>query len=194
MVCTLDVPAGFAKTATIDLTEETLGEGLSGAISSCRYGRSSCRHRSPSRLRLPFHRSKSSHGADPSPFSFTLVHVIPRQGHAVQLSRELRLKNHQTAVAECQFTRGEVEFPHAAKPLIVNPTILSLALHKALTPMTKRLSIVQAQDFQVGENQARTLDDRRDLRESGNVPSREDVLACPCTRDGRAIACGLSNG
>ena len=50
------------------LTEETLGEGLSGTISSCRYGRPSCRHRSPSRLRLPFHRSEPSHGTDPSPF------------------------------------------------------------------------------------------------------------------------------
>jgi hypothetical protein len=50
----------------------------------------------PSWLRLPFHRGKVSHGADPRPFSFTLVHVIPRQGHAVELLRELRLKNHQT--------------------------------------------------------------------------------------------------
>src|SRR2546430_15944176 len=31
-----------------------------------------------SRLRLPFHRSESSHCTDPSPVSFTLVHVIPR--------------------------------------------------------------------------------------------------------------------
>src|SRR6478735_12746014 len=96
----------------------------------------------PSRPRIPFHRSTSSHGTDPNSFSFTLVHVIPRQGHAVQLPRELRLENHQTAVAECQLTGGEVEFPHAAKPLIVNPAVLSLTPHKALAPMTKRFSIV----------------------------------------------------
>src|SRR3954463_6443473 len=101
----------------------------------------------PSRPRIPFHRSTSSHGTDPSPFSFTLVHVIPRQGHAVELPRELRLKNHQTAVAECQLTRGEVKFPHAAKPLIASPTFLPVTLHEALAPMTKRFSVVQAQDF-----------------------------------------------
>jgi len=117
----------------------------------------------PSRLRLPFHRSESSHRADPSPVSFTLVHVVPRQGHAVQVPRELRLKNHQTAVAECQFARGEVKFPHAAKPLIGKPTFLSVTLYEALTPMTKRFRIVQAQDFHVGDNQARTLDDGRNL-------------------------------
>jgi hypothetical protein len=47
---------------------------------------------------------------------------------------------------------------------------------------------VQAQDLQIGENQTRTLDDWRDLRESGNVSSRKNVLLCPCTRDGWAIA------
>ncbi len=135
----------------------------------------------PSWLRLPFHRGKVSHGADPRPSSFTLVHVIPRQGHAVPLPRELRLKNHQTTVAERQFARGKVEFPHAAKPLIVDPAIMSVARQKALTPVTKRLSMVQAQDLQIGENQTRTLDDWRDLRESGNVSSRENVLSCPCT-------------
>src|SRR5436190_21255091 len=116
-----------------------------------------------SRLRLPFHQSESSHCTDPSPVSFTLVHVIPRQGHAVQLPRELRLKDHQTAVAECQLARGEVKFPHAAKPLIGKSTFLSVTLYEALTPTTKRFRIVQAQDFQVGDNQARTLDDWRNL-------------------------------
>src|SRR4029077_1910901 len=82
-----------------------------------------------SRLRLPFHRSESSHGTDPSPVSFTLVHVIPRQGHAVQLPRELRLKNHQTAIAECQLARSKVKFPHAAKPLIGKLTFLSVTLY-----------------------------------------------------------------
>ncbi len=143
-------------------------------------------------LRLPFHWGKVSHGTDPRPLLFTLVNVIPRQGHAIQLPRELRLKNHQTAVAERQFARGKVEFPHAAKPLIVDPAIMSVARQKALTPVTKRFSIVQAQDLQIGENQTRTLDDWRDLRESGNVSSRENVLSCPCTRDGWAC-CGLSN-
>ena len=97
----------------------------------------------PSRLRLPFHRSESSRCTDPSPVSFTLVHVIPRQGHAVQLPRELRLKNHQTAVAECQLARGEVKFPHAAKPLIGKATFLSVTLYEALTPTTKRFRIVR---------------------------------------------------
>ena len=117
----------------------------------------------PSRLRLPFHQSESSHCTDPNPVSFTLVHVIPRQGHAVQLPRELRLKNHQTAVAESQLARGEEKFPRAAKPLIGKPTFPSVTLYEALTPTTKRFRIVQAQDFQVGDNQARTLDDWRNL-------------------------------
>jgi hypothetical protein len=116
-----------------------------------------------SRLRLSFYRSESSHRTDPSPVSFTLVHVIPRRGHAVHLPRELRLKNHQTAVAECQLARGEVKFPHAAKPLIGKATFLSVTLYEALTPTTKRFRIVQAQDFHVGDNQARTLDDWRNL-------------------------------
>ena len=73
------------------------------------------------------------------------------QGHRFD-AETVRLLGHQTAVAECQLTRGEVEFPHAAKPLIASPTFLSETCHKALTPMTKRFSIVQAQDFQVGEN------------------------------------------
>src|SRR3954447_7852647 len=117
----------------------------------------------PSRLRLPFHQSESSYRTDPNPVSFTLVHVISRQGNAVQLPRELRLKNHQTAVAECQLARGEVKFPHAAKPLIGKPTFPSVTRYEALTPTTKRFRIVQAQDFHVGDNQARTLDDWRNL-------------------------------
>jgi hypothetical protein len=75
----------------------------------------------------PFHRNESSRGTDARPFSFTFVHVVPSQRHAVQLSRELRLKDHQAAVAECHFTRDEVKFPHAAKPLIVNPASLPAA-------------------------------------------------------------------
>src|SRR4030095_16875205 len=112
-------------------------------------------------LRLPFHWGKVSHGTDPRPLLFTLVNVIPRPGHAIQLPRELRLKNHEAAVAERQFARGKVEFPHAAKPLIVDPAIMSVARQKALTPVTKRFSIVQAEDLQIGENQTRTLDDWR---------------------------------
>ena len=108
-------------------------------------------------------RGASPHCTGPSPFSFALVHVIARQRHAVQLPRELRLKNHQTAIAECQLARGEVKFPHAAKPLIGRPTFPSVTLYEALTPMTKRFRIVQAQDFQVGDNQACTLDDWRNL-------------------------------
>ena len=114
-------------------------------------------------LRLPFHWGKVSHGTDPRPLLFTLVHVIPRQGHAIKLPRELRLKNHQTAVAECQLARGEVKFPHAAKPLIGKATFLSVTRYEALTPTTKRFRIVQAQDFQVGHNQTRTLDNWRNL-------------------------------
>jgi hypothetical protein len=38
-----------------------------------------------------------------------------------------------------------------------------MTLYEALTPTTKRFRIVQAQDFQVGHNQARTLDDWRNL-------------------------------
>jgi len=46
-----------------------------------------------------------------------------------QPPRELRLKNHQVAIAEPAFARGEVKFPHAAKSLIVNAAFLTVARH-----------------------------------------------------------------
>jgi hypothetical protein len=65
--------------------------------------------------------------ADPRPFPFALEHVVPSQGHAVQPPRELRLKNHQVAIAEPAFARREVKFPHAAKSLIVNAAFVAVA-------------------------------------------------------------------
>jgi len=68
------------------------------------------------------------------------VNVVARQGNGVGALAQLDLEIHQTAAAEPCLATREVEFPHAAEPLVVERTDTFALRVEALPPSLKGTS------------------------------------------------------
>src|SRR5262245_6439494 len=102
--------------------------------------------------------------------------VVARDRQRADAFGELELEHDETLVAEGRLRAGEVELPHAAKPFIEDRRRLVPVGQKALAPRAQGLGIVQAQDFDVGDDQLRPLDRRDHLGKGGNIAAGEDVF------------------
>ena len=65
--------------------------------------------------------------------------VIPRQRNGVAAFGQLELEHHQPAMPECHFADSQIEFPHAAEPLVIKPP-RGLALGGALLTVIGRMT------------------------------------------------------
>jgi len=75
----------------------------------------------------------------------------------------LDLEYHQVAGAERHFRTGEIEFPHPHEALVIKAQDLVAMGEETLPPGLECLSVVQLQDFDVGDDEVRMLDRRQDL-------------------------------
>lgn len=96
-------------------------------------------------------------------------HVIAGEGDGVCPLGKLHLKYHHRAKAESDLAQNEIEFPHAAEPFVKECHNALTISHGTLTPVTEGLCVVQTQNFDVGDNKARTLYGREDLGKRRNI-------------------------
>ncbi len=56
----------------------------------------------------------------------------------------LDLEHTEISVAETRLARGEIKFPHAAEPFVIECECLVTLCHESPPPFGKRLCVVQA--------------------------------------------------
>ena len=84
--------------------------------------------------------------------------IVARHRHHALPLGELDLEHHQVLLAERHFRRRQIELPHAHKAPVVNALDLLAVGEEALAPGLQRLGVMQAQDLDVGDQQAGLLD------------------------------------
>ena len=86
------------------------------------------------------------------------INIVARHRYYALALGDLYLQHHHGLLAERHFGGRQVEFPHAHETGIVE-TLNLLAMRKeACAPVLQRLGIVQAQNLDIGDKQARALD------------------------------------
>ena len=81
--------------------------------------------------------------------------VVPRHRHDALALGELDLEIHHVLLAERHFRARQVKFPHPRKALVIEPHRLFPPRHEAFAPRLQRFRVVQPQDFDVADQQAR---------------------------------------
>src|SRR5262245_8968390 len=127
------------------------------------------------------------------------IHVIPRERRGLDALDKLNLKYGESVISERRLEPGQVVFPHPDEPFraaepraqfrrfIEQPDDL-VALGKEVgPPCMQRVRIVDAQDFDVADDQARAFDRGGKFRECWLVASWEDVTPNPGIGLTRAI-------
>ena len=82
-------------------------------------------------------------------------------------------------MAEGRLGTRQVEFPHAAEPLIIEFRDALTVFIKTVPPSLQRFCVVQPQHLDVRYIEARLLNRRQDLGKRGNVCAGEDVFVDP---------------
>src|SRR5205807_1640732 len=107
--------------------------------------------------------------------SLPVVHVVARERDPADLLAELELEHDQPVIAERSLEARQIELPHAQEALVEQAQHLAAMGEEALAPVPQGFGIVQPQDLDIGKNEARALDDRRELGKRRRVAAREDV-------------------
>src|SRR5216683_3867673 len=105
--------------------------------------------------------------------------VVARDRNNALPFRELDLEHHHILSAERHFRRSKIKLPHAHEALIIEALRLLSVSVETLTPGLQRVGIVQAQDFDVGNEQTRAFDRGQYLGQSRNIPTRKYVFRDP---------------
>src|SRR5579875_3304612 len=72
---------------------------------------------------------------------FAGADIIARERHRIDTAGELELGDHQPAMAEAHLAAGEIEFPHAAEPFVIDIADHGPPGEEALAPVAERLGI-----------------------------------------------------
>ena len=96
-------------------------------------------------------------------FAFELRDIVPHQRSRIALVRTLNLKHHQPRVAETHFGPDKIKFLHPAELFTVQFVCFSTVGGKTLFPMSQSLSVMQAQDLDIGDQQAAAFNRRNDF-------------------------------
>ena len=110
-------------------------------------------------------------------FALRLEHIVAGDRQGVDLLGQLQLEDHHVRSRKATSQSREVELPHPAEALVVDRGDLGALGLEALAPVAQRLGVVQAQDLDVGDPQARLLDRRQHLRQRRDIAAGEDVFA-----------------
>ena len=107
------------------------------------------------------------------------VHVIPRERHGLDVLEKLNLKYGESVISERCLETGQVVFPHpdeslrAAEPLVQLWSFVKqpddlVALGKEVgPPCTQRFRVMEAQDLDIADDQARFFDNRGKFDSAG---------------------------
>src|SRR3984885_9783087 len=102
--------------------------------------------------------------------------IIARLWHHALALGHLQLEDHHIALAEGHFRRRKVEFPHPHKARVVKPFYLLAVRKKTLAPGFERIGVVELQHFDVGDDQSRALDRRKNFGKGRDVAAWKNVL------------------
>ena len=83
--------------------------------------------------------------------------IVTRCRHHALPPRELQLEHHHCLFAECHLRSCQIEFPHACEARIVKALDRIAMSDELFTPRLERLRVMQAQNFDIGDKQARAL-------------------------------------
>src|SRR5215471_5716155 len=115
--------------------------------------------------------------------------IIAGRGREALPLRHLDLEYDHLAQPKRHFRASQIELPHSHETLVVEAHNLVAMGQKAFAPGFERLGVMQLQDLNVSDDQARPLDRTEDLRQGRNVAAGKDILGDPRIGDaGRAIA------
>src|SRR5260370_36968640 len=67
--------------------------------------------------------------------------VVARDRHHALLSGQLNLEHHHTVLAKRHFRAGEIELPHPAEPVVVEPLDLLAMRQESLPPDAPGLTV-----------------------------------------------------
>src|ERR1035437_8244426 len=118
--------------------------------------------RRPPQLRMP----AGLGGAQPI---FLAPNIVARHRDDVLAFRELYLEYHQGLFAERHFRAGEIELPHPHEAPIIDALDLLAMRQESLAPSLQRFGVMQAQDLDIGDEQAVFLYPRQHLRHRRTV-------------------------
>src|SRR5438309_2224333 len=114
-------------------------------------------------------------------------HVVASQRYSVDALGDLDLEYYVADVPERHFRAGKIELPHPAKALVIQFRDLEPVCLKSLAPFHQGFCVVEAQNLNVGDEKAGTLDRAGDFAESGNVAARKNVFVSPWRGTARAV-------
>jgi hypothetical protein len=103
--------------------------------------------------------------------------VAARERDRVLPLRDLHPEGHHTLIAQSQFRDAEIEFPQAREALVEEIDCGCAAREEALPPMPERLGLVQVQDLDIGDDEARAFDGGEDFGNRGLYPPGKMYLA-----------------
>src|SRR5215471_2114139 len=113
--------------------------------------------------------------------------VVPCDRNNALPFRQLDLEHHHILLAKRHLGGCEIEFPHAYEARVVKTLGFLAMRQKPFAPSLERLRVVQSEDFDVGDQQARVFDRWQYFGQGGDVTAGENIFRDPRIGDARAF-------